>query len=153
MRPLEGVRVAPMVFADRVGLRETIRIDRADQQHARHAGGDGSVERLAHELRMKLEMIIGNSDEIDDGVDTLRSTDHRSGIIWVPNDDLGQRVRSEITLQCVARAADDTIRLLIGSKSSGNAVTDGASGAEEGDLRHGLMMVGTSDWLLVAGNW
>jgi hypothetical protein len=42
----------------------------------------------------------------------------------------------------------------MGSKSSGNAVTDGAGGAEEGDLGHGLMlmMVVTSDRLLVAGN-
>ena len=102
---------------------------------------------------MKLEMIIGNSDKIDEGIDSLRSTDYRSGIIWVPNYNLGQRVRTEITLQCVARAAGDTMRLRIGSKSSGNAVTDGASGAEEGDLGHGLMIVGTGDRLLAAGNW
>ena len=41
----------------------------------------------------------------------------------------------------------------MGSKSSGNAVADGASGAEEGDPGHGLVMVGASDWLLAAGNW
>src|ERR1017187_4214004 len=133
---LEGVRIARMIFPDRMSLRKSVGIHRADQQNALYAGCDRAVQRLAHELRMQLEVIVGDADEINESFDVLRCRAYRRRIVRVPGNYFGKRVGAEGFLQTRLRAAYDSILLVVACEAAGNALPDCPCRAEQCDLLH-----------------
>jgi len=84
-----------MVLTKRPCSRLAIRIDRADQNDATHAPGDRAFERLLHQARMQLELPVVHANEVDNPVDTGRRCFHGRRIVWIPGDDLGERIGTE----------------------------------------------------------
>ncbi|MGF6466965.1 hypothetical protein QFZ89_002123 [Paraburkholderia youngii] len=127
---LERVRLARMIFANRIAMRAAIRIHGADQNEALDAGGRHASQRFLHQRRVLRELVVGHADEIDHGLQTGGRGANRGGVVGVPGDDLSVRVVTEAALQCLARAADHPIIAARRTKRRGNALTRCARGTE-----------------------
>src|SRR5271165_311867 len=96
---------------------------------------------------MEFEVIVGNTDEIDDRPDAFRCGPDGCRIIGIPCGDLGERIRGECVLERLAGASDDAVRLMSGVKSGSQALADGSGGAEKCDLAHGKILALTHYWM------
>ena len=141
---LEGMRVAWMVFLHGMGLRLSIGIDGADQYDAAHTGGNGAVQRPAHELGMQCELPVVHAHQVDQRVHAVGGSLDGAGDIRVPGGDLGQGIGAEGLAQAGCVAADHAVGAALLSERGGQALADGACGAEECNGWHGLGPVVTA---------
>ena len=108
---LEGMRLARMIFAGRRRLCTAVRIYSTYQQHLLEPFRHRSVERLTHQNRMQLEVVVRNAYQVDRRVSTAQSCFYRGGIIRVPNGNLSQRIGAEGAVERCAITANGTIAL------------------------------------------
>src|ERR1700674_708824 len=125
------MRLARVVLAHRIAACLPISIDRPDQYEARDAFGNRTVEGCCHQFGVQIELPVVDADEVNQGVDITHRGANGGGILTIPGDDLGQRIRAEARLQRFPGAANDAVRVAGLAQGCRNGLADGAGGAEK----------------------
>src|SRR6187200_2421692 len=91
----EGLGLASVGLCDQRGGWEAVGVDGSDKKDALHSFRNGAVQSFPHQHRVELELVVRNTDQVDERVDISGCCTNGSRVVGLPGYDLRQRIRSE----------------------------------------------------------